>query len=503
MIPAPRTRTASLPVGALAALALLATPGSARAEGSNELGALDLRALTELYVDILNDSEETIYWDGVGRIIVSTPTGASMGSFDPGEAITPTAGIGAYRVQVTADQVDDWDVTVRGINGIESGRLHSPEWQFNAGTYGVEGAVDTSVYFLVPVGNEDDTAVIEMRVNGLGGYDWGLGANSTGATGANGRSVSQNLYDFRPEFAVYLNPPEKATYSSPTALAGALTVQYPAKSECEGVVAGETEGSFTFDSDLDCTYRIVCDVNGDGVYDISSDEDVTLVGEAVTGTNTVPWDGLNNAGDPVTPGNYECKAMLTVGEVHYVAGDTETCFQGLQMYGLDPTGRRTPLNMYWNDSEVQDTDVLLPDGSVSLESSGANGMASGAYADAPVANTNARAWGNYTEFGKGNISWLDTTTWLNRTISGAVTIRVLDPLEDANGNGIPDVDEDCEDEVVDTAPIDTAPIDTAPVDTGLDGFFYGGCSSSPGGAAGFGVLGLLGLSLLVRRRRAG
>lgn len=481
--------------------ALSASP-AARAEGSAELGELDLRATTELYVDILNDSEETIYWSGVGKVIVSTPTGASMGSFDVGEAITPTAGEGAYRIQVTADQVDAWDVLVRGTGGIESGRLHSAEWQVNANTYGEEGAVDGSVYFLIPVGNDEDTAVVEMRFDGLGGYDWGLGANSTGADGANSRSGSQNVYTFTPEYDIYLNPPEKATYSSPSAVVGEMVITYPAKSECEGVEAGKSEGVFTFDSDLACTYRVICDLNGDGVYDISSDDDLTLIGDAVAGTNSVTWDGLTNGGDPVDPGAYECQTMLTVGEVHYVAGDTETCFQGLQMFLVDPTGRRSGLSMYWNDSEVQSTDVPLPDGATSKETSGPTGMASGSYDNAPIANTTARAWGNYTEFGKGNITWLDTYTWLTSTVSGSVTVTILDPDLDANGNGIPDVEEDCEEEVVDTAPVDTAPVDTAPVDTGIAGYFYGGCSSLPGGLPGLAVFGLLGLGVLLRRRSA-
>jgi uncharacterized protein (TIGR03382 family) len=496
----PIRRSPSAALLTIVAGSALSASTTARAEGSAQLGELDLRAATELYVDILNDAEETIYWSGDGNVIVSTPSGASMGSFDVGEAITPSAGAGAYRLQVTEDQTSEWDVLVRGTGGIESGRLHSSEWKFNANTYGAEGAESGSVYFLIPVGNDDDTAVIEMRFDGLGGYDWGLGANSTGADGANSRSGSQNVYTFTPEYDIYLNPPEKATYSSPSAVVGEMAITYPLKSECEGVEAGKSEGVFTFDSDLACTYRVTCDLNGDGVYDISSDDDLTLIGDAVAGTNSVTWDGLTNGGDPVDPGSYQCQAMLTVGEVHYVAGDTETCYQGLQMFEVDPTERRSGLRMFWNDSEVLSEDVPLPNGATSLDTSGPTGMASGSYDDSPVANTSARAWGNYTPLGKGNITWLDTYTWLTSTVSGSVTVIILDPDLDANGNGIPDVDEDCEEETVDTAPPDTSPVD--PIDTGIAGYYYGGCSSLPGGLPGIAVFGLLGLGVLLRRRRS-
>ena len=97
-----------LPLSALTLIvAVLASPGIARSEGSTETGANQgLRLSTLLRVDILNASTETFVWTGDGTVTVTAPDGITpVGGFSSGQVINPLPGItGAYRVQLSANQ---------------------------------------------------------------------------------------------------------------------------------------------------------------------------------------------------------------------------------------------------------------------------------------------------------------------------------------------------------------------------------------------------------------
>lgn len=474
----------SLPAALLLASLL---PGAALAEGSAELGIQTLEAQTTVYVDILDSSVETISYLGLGAVDVRGPDGSELGTYFPGEVVVPTAGDGAYEFFFRGWQTELWDLTVNdSVSDAELGRVFSYQWRLDAQDYAEPFAFTGSFYILVEAGGPEFTNTIEMRAKGLGGYQWEMVANRTGVVGANGRSRGSIEGDVLPEYRIYLNPPAIAAYDLREPQISALTL-VGGPTECSALAPGATTGTFSFDADVDGSYRIVCDLDQDGDFDPTSDDDLSLSGLAEAGTNELEWDGTDNAGNPVPPGDYDCEATLTVGEFHFVANDIETAFEGLRMFKVDQDLNRSPLAMYWNDSEVQHRANTMPNGEKGLESSGPDGLSSGAYSDATTPNRNARSWGSFEESGKGNVSLLDTYVWLADTVSGSIEVAIIDADLDSDGDGVSDIDELCVD--------GTDPYEVA-------GYFKGGCSSVPArgmGGGGAVLLGLLGLAGLRRR----
>ena len=225
---------------------------------------------------------------------------------------------------------------------------------------------------------------------------------------------------------------------------------------------------------IEATYHIVCDLNGDGNFDLTSNDDLALTGPTIIGTNEVEWDGLDNAGEPITPGQYECQVTVTVGEVHFVASDVETSYPGMRMYEMASQGQRLALPMIWNDYLVQNMDQPMPNGEGSLVSPGPDGLQPGNYDEPAEANYNARAWGNFQEEGKGNFTFLDTFVWLRSATSATMTIEIIDGHTDLNEDGNPDA---C-----------------------WEAYLRGGCNSGGALLGGLGLM-LAGLGSLTRRRR--
>ena len=461
----------------------------ALAEGSAELGVQTVEADTVIYVDIIDSTKELMSWSGLGEVTVKTPTGDLVGKYSADETINPIVGIdGAYEFTLASWQIEDWDILVFDDKAkVYSGRVHSYEWKLDARTYEETEAFNGSFYALVYAGGVAYTSVIEMKTDGLAGYQWSMFANSTGVDNANGRSIPNNLATYDTEYAIYLNPPEKAAYSQRDPVVGELTFSGGA-TDCDSVAPGYSVGTFTFESDVDGSYHITCDLDVDGVFDVTSDNDLTLSGFAAKGTNTIEWDGNDNGGSPIAIGSYNCIVTVTVGEFHFVADDIETSFKGFRMYQVQEDGDRTPLNMYWNDEAVQDKAILMPNGEEGLVSPGPEGLNAGSYTAAAAPNVNARAWGDFKEVSKGNIALLDTYAWLSSSTTAQIDVNVIDGSLDTDNDGVSDIDELC---TYGTDPL-----------VNLDGYFHGGCATAP--TARFGGLGAIAglLALLgIRRRR--
>jgi MYXO-CTERM domain-containing protein len=441
---------------------LLLAPLIARAEGTATLGTQsDMVNTTVLNVDILDATVETITWSGAGQARIFNPAGTQIATLGNGATANLNGnGNGAYRVTLTNDQGGAWDLRVN--NPVQAGgRLWSTRWYFDTGTYaGGASAMNTSLYALVNGGAANRNAVIDIRFNGLQGFIWNMGMNQTGVNGANaGRSVPSAGNTFTPLYQIYLNPPTLATYNPLVPAVSNFTfTQVGAAETCSAIVPGTSTGLFSFTTDVTGTYHLICDLNQDGQFDRTSTADLFLIGTTTPGANTRAWDGRNNAGNFVPTGNYDCRASIQVGEVHYLAQDIETSYQGMQFFEVDAANGRTGLAMYWNDAAVQANEVNMPNGQQGLVASGANGMASGNYADAVLANINGRAWGNYSATSKGNNAFLDTYSWARSTQSGTIQVRALSAATDTDGDTLSDIDELC-----------TYGTDPADVDTDNDG----------------------------------
>ncbi|MBI2346106.1 MAG: hypothetical protein HYV03_04330 [Deltaproteobacteria bacterium] len=450
------------------------------AEGRTQAGTTQrLFAGTVLTVDILDASRETFTWTGVTAadsstnpntnvsITVTAPNGASLGTFVSGSTITPLTGVnGAYTIRMTSvstgDILSNYDVTVSPAPATPAGRLHSTRWVFDASSFAQANASNASFYAIVDGGDADHTGVVELKLEGVAGFIYQIVANDSGVDGASaGRSVRQVGNVVTPKFEIYLNPPSNATYSVVQPTIEAFLFQgldqsgkATADTDCNGVVPGSTTGNFTFTSNVRGRYVVICDVNKDGVFDPSSDNDVSLRGAATTGANTATWDGKDNKGSFVRDGTYNCRLTLSVGDYHYVGGDIETSYQGLRLFALDASLTRTGLKMFWNDTDVYGTlnggnegdAVTMPGGETPPVTSGAEGIAAGSYSSAAVANTNARAWGNFNTDGtsQGNLTFLDTSAFLASAESTTVVVVTINSNQlDSDKDGITDFDELC------------------------------------------------------------
>ena len=457
------------------------------AEGSNgpELDETQsLTAATDLHVDIFDHQNETFVWEGKGEVEVYSPDRIMVGAYGDGQTIDPDQN-GVWRLDLLEDQFDrddkdevilasrvPWGVKVLGTNGNEiKGRLFSRAWRFNCGEFTESSSTTGSFYARVPTGDDQSWGVVELKLDGLAGYVFEIWGNHIGVNGLNaGRSVLEENNSVQSEYQMYLNPPDKKgtsyTYLTPeisgfTFIGGTNAGQANLLPGCNRIAPGTSEGQFTFETNVQGTYHIICDQNQDGDFDIVGRKDFLLLGPAEQGFNAVDWDGKDKNGDDFDIGQYRCKLRITLGEFHYVGRDIETSFLGMRMYGVEANGEKRPLYMFWNDELVQDWAVTMPApyAYIPAETSGPDGVYSGAYADDPVpvgetVNTdgNARSWGDFVTFedsrregnSKGNKAFLDTYTWIAAELSDELQVLVVEGTTDTDGDGLADIVERCQ-----------------------------------------------------------
>ncbi len=435
-------------------LLALAVSNVAFAEGSDQTNTTQaLRSNVQMYVDIVDTATESIRWIGVGDVQITNPTGTVIATLSSGDTASLVGEAnGAFGVRTLQGQVVGirWDVEVLGAAS-SSGRLHSYNWGFNAGSFASDRSTYCSFYALVPGGAAGTNSVIELKLDGLAGYVYNINANSTGVDGPDaGRSVSMYGHTLTPEFPMYLAPPASASYNAAVAEVYGLDyiggvsedIDGDPVDSCDLIAPGASFGRFQFYTPVSGTYHLQCDLDGDGVFETTNNDDFLRVGAASPGVNTVLWDGIHQ-GSNVALGTYNCRVRLTVGEFHYVGSDIETSYEGLRLYAVQADGSRVPLAMRWNDSDVQASAQNMPNGEPGLENPGEAGLDSGAYTDPADANVNARAWGAFNSGGKGNQNYLDTYVWLSEMVSSEITLTAVDPTVDTDGDGVSDYAERC------------------------------------------------------------
>jgi hypothetical protein len=396
------------------ALVLMTNTTAVLAEGTVDLGQNQaLLAETELFVDILYPNAEAISWIGTGSVTIFTPADELLGVISSGGTIVPLVS-GPHRVELGQRQDSLWDLTVSGA-APGYGRLYSIEWLLDGGGYSPVGSFNDSLYALVPGGGAGFDGVIELKFEGASGFIQAIAGNRTGVDGQGTRSVSNNEGSFSPEIPLYLNPPETAHYEvkQPNVTAFTVTTNGPADYE------------FSFTTDVEGVFQVIVDRNQDSIFDLSSDDDVTLIGATSVGANLIPWDGMDALGDPMAPGFYDVMVRVTTGQFHLITDDLETVFEGLRMFEVSEARVPSGLAMYWNDAEVQANAVLMPNAELGLESSGFAGIDSGLFINPADANLNARAWGNFFDGGKGNNALLDTYTWLRESSTRFEEIEIV------------------------------------------------------------------------------
>jgi MYXO-CTERM domain-containing protein len=514
---------------------------------------------TQVNVDIVS-AGEVINWNrGLGTLTVTPPSGTG-GTLSPACVPTAdpppnnctgvtcsattcrftTSVAGLHALEFSEEQ-PDWDVTVTNP-GPDSGygRLWSEAWRFDAQTFGdrniggsscwrcrtgtttcgnCDGRTFASYYAVVEGGGVGKDGVVEMKTDGMAGFIYTIAANRSGLTGANGRSI-QECWTTAPqdcptpdvewtqspacgggfveEYPIYLLPPDPLVVSYEVETPELTTPEFDYDSGlCDQVADGVSGGDFVFDSNIDGTYHIVCDIGGatctvddqdvpcpDGIFDFTSDDDLHLLGDiSVTASFEVFWDGTDNNGNPVPPDSYDCEIFLTVGEFHYVGRDIETMYPGNRYFGVASNLTKTGLDIFWNDDAIDpyhgDSHYQMPNGAEPAPTAASAdgdtavlGVNSGLYASPAVpsgSSVNARAYGafllrppHYTpsnngntcpawdddhsdgdhQLSKGDWTWTDTYTWIEDSAHFEMTVTV-GSLEDSDNDNLLDAEEDC------------------------------------------------------------
>jgi hypothetical protein len=147
-------------------------------------------------------------------------------------------------------------------------------------------------------------------------------------------------------YPTFFNPPDLTAISG---LGYPLTAQQPQPAQNFLFVGGTggsgnltpqgVGGTFNFTTIQAGSYQIIIDTNGDGIYNTS---DTILNGAAISGSNSISWDGKDNSGAilPPRPGNlaYNARITLRVGEYHFPLVDVETATNGFKIQMLNPPG---------------------------------------------------------------------------------------------------------------------------------------------------------------------
>ncbi|MEZ4319840.1 MAG: hypothetical protein R3F61_20175 [Myxococcota bacterium] len=432
---------------------------AAFAEDQDDLSGHGLLPSTQLFVDIVDAATETIVFDGeialpggttaTPMVEIYEPDGDFVGTFAPGQVYVPSDGPGAYRFEpvgvgdvdgVNGDEpLSTWSIVVSGADPTR-GRVWSRRWALNGGGFDAVNGLDGSFYAVVDGGSPGQEGVVELRTDGFTGFVYAVLGNDRGMANANARSKPEGFGPIPNRLRLYLQPPETVTPSVAVPGLSGAGFEPPA---CGAIAPGVVGGEIVFDSTVTGNWHLVCDADGDGAYDPTSADDFHVFGPAGIGANTVQFDGTMDDGEIALPGTHDCVLWLTSGEFHYLAQDIETSFQGFRMFSVDAGLSRTPLAMYWDDRSVQSAAVTMPNGQISLETSGPDGLSSGNPNAATVANVNARAWGNFSTATKGNGNVLDTWAWSDRAASPPFQLTVLDATVDTDGEGLVDAAETC------------------------------------------------------------
>ena len=278
----------------------------------------------------------------------------------------------------TRGNVAAWDVTVRSAGGTAiPGRAFTTLFAATIGDWAVN-AMNSQVYFLTYEGFE-----YKIDLNGLDPFRFLFFANSRGFT-TNGvsafRSVAQAGAVFQnplsPDTAtdkthkMFFNQPDASlpmtattrngtTFTGSTWLRnipGTVTASSLALVGVDGTtnqVGSALGGNFTFLSTAPGTYIINIDLNGNGSYTDAVDR--VLLGPAVSGANTVFWDGRDGQGNPAPPsGNpstFSSRVTVANGEIHFPFLDAEAGPNGLKVQRLNgPVADRNQI--FWNDTGV-------------------------------------------------------------------------------------------------------------------------------------------------------
>jgi len=201
-----------------------------------------------------------------------------------------------------------------------------------------------------------------------------------------------------------LNPPQPSTNISDFIFVGQEGTPNQAGSPLLG-------GNFIFTATGFGNYVITIDVNRDGVLGNANDRVLQGSTEIIgTHTVTVPWDGLDANGQPLTAGTtpYTSELSFFVGDVHFPFLDPENNPAGLIIRNVTTGNSR----VYYNDSPIQVDNTGTPPTPIT---------ALGGVDSTPGVHTFSNNFGD----NKGIDTWTSLANPL--LLSGGILIQKADP----------------------------------------------------------------------------
>ncbi len=262
---------------------------------------------------------------------------------------------------------------------VDGGRVHARQWLLNAHNFDLASSTD---YFVVAA-VETGARVFVIDFNEFRGFRYSIVANNRGledhpsrswcqfgdpdAQGAcafYGQDALQRVFS---GYQLYLGFPDPAPEPAPTPTLEELVFQDEAGTpslspDGDGV---QDTGAFSFMANVRGTYRVVIDIDGDGVFDGA--RDAQLTGRTQIGFNEVAWDGSGPDGAPLPDGEYAFRVELITAETHFPMLDIEDNSQGFVVFEQrEAGGDRVPARMFWDDTAVR-TEADLVDASDAIE----------------------------------------------------------------------------------------------------------------------------------------
>jgi len=286
--------------------------------------------------------------------------------------------------------VSAWDVSVRpnltNTGATIPGRAYATYLPLNMGANNVE--LNSIAYIQTQRGD-----LFQVDLNGIDPFGFIFFANNEGFT-ENGEPLFEsvdadgvipefhrpNLADTPTEIThkIFFNPPSGDLPAASTVAGfGNTFLKPPTPPEPEvstltftGVdgTPGNADptrgGNFSFTTNEAGRYLIIVDVNRDDI--LGNENDVVLRGGATVGTNTVPWDGRDGAGNILPAGEtrYNASFSMIIGDVHFPFLDPENHDDGLIIERVinDNNGGIASVEddfVYFNDSSLGGGEAIL------------------------------------------------------------------------------------------------------------------------------------------------
>ncbi|MEQ9550892.1 MAG: hypothetical protein RIM23_14905 [Coleofasciculus sp. G3-WIS-01] len=297
---------------------------------------------------------------GVWQINVVSPNPSSTVNPNPIPADEDWSEQGNNDNFVTA-----WDVTVADEGREIPGRAFANYLALNMG--GREAPLSSEAYVLTEEGY-----VYRIDLNGIEPFGFIFFSNNKGFRRPSGEPFFSSVSltpppDFQNPFTnpntgddrthkIFFNRPEPGILNTPLepiAPGEVRNFRFIGNDGTPGQAASPGGGTFRFTTTRAGSYRIVIDLNGDGIFgnDDGSIRDRIITGRVSQGENEVVWDGLDGDGNPLQGGRqgFEVRINLFAAQVHFPFIDVEANPNGIILERLN--GQNSPnFTVYYDDS---------------------------------------------------------------------------------------------------------------------------------------------------------